>query len=94
MSAALFRIRLYFNGRVGIAKHDGVSVDLSVMPQILPLWMDEIDYAPEVHVAQCREHGEQTRDMTVSERAAVRSFLERLSSSARAIVNNPGVGGG
>ena len=80
MSIALYRYRLYWDGRHGAARHGDDTRILSEAP-VLPgaVEFEEIDYAPEVEVAQVREREGPWRDMTPQEVAAADALLASLS---------------
>lgn len=88
MSHRLYTVRLYWDGRAGIARHDGVEVVLREPPQPLPTvhHIQEMDYAPEARVAQLRESACSWRDLTREEMAVVDQWLGRLSTAARTLV--------
>lgn len=76
--------RLWWDGRHGVARHDGVTVDLHAAPVLGRLHLAEIDYAPAVRVAQLRESAHGWRDMSAAERQAADELLGRIASAARA----------
>lgn len=83
MSIALYRMRLYWDGRHGAARN-GDDTRILVEPPRLPGAhtagvLEEIDYAPEVDVAQVREREGDWRDMTPDEVAAAEALLATLS---------------
>jgi hypothetical protein len=84
MSADLYHTRLCWDGRRGIAKMGGVQVELKTAPP-MPLvpHMAEIDYAPQVHVAQLRESAGAWRDMTAKEIEAAMALLGDVAIAAR-----------
>lgn len=84
MSADLYATRLFWNGRSGIAKCDGVTVTLSACP--LGKTISEVDYAPDVRVAQIRESAQGWRDMTKAERDAADDQLTRCAAAARSML--------
>lgn len=81
MSLDLYSRRLHWDGRRGIAKCDGVTVVLTSSP--MPQTIAEIDYAPELRVAQVRESAQGWRDMTAAERDAADEQLQRCAAAAR-----------
>ena len=86
MSADLYQTRLYWDGRRGVAKADGVSVDLHAAPEVLGRPV-EIDFAPEARVAEMRpRHCDPRRDMTPDEAAAVIAWLMRMTLAAKAAI--------
>jgi len=84
MSIALYRYRLYWDGHRGAARH-GDDTRILVEAPVLPGLesgsesLEEIDYAPEVDVAQVREREGDWRDMTPEEVAAADALLATLS---------------
>ena len=81
MSADLYATRLFWNGRQGIAKCDGVTVTLTACP--FGKRISEIDYAPDVRVSMIRESAQGWRDMTKAERDAADEQLQRCAAAAR-----------
>lgn len=82
MSIALYRLRLYWDGRHGAARN-GDDTRILVEPPMLPgaesaANLEEIDYAPEVDVAQVREREGDWREMTADEVAAAEALLASL----------------
>ena len=85
MSADLYSRRLYWDGRRGAIRADGVTVELRTAPRLSPLdRCVEIDFAPEVRVAQIRDSAEAWRDMTVDEISAANRLIDSAASAARA----------
>lgn len=85
MSIALYRLRLYWDGRQGAARN-GDDTRILVEPPLLQgavhaEQLQEIDYAPEVHVAQVREREGDWREMTPDEVAAAEALLASLNAS-------------
>ena len=82
MSIALYRLRLYWDGHHG-AVRNGDDTRILVEPPVLPgaetaSNLEEIDYAPEVDVAQVREREGDWRQMTAEEVAAAEALLASL----------------
>jgi hypothetical protein len=82
MSIALYRLRLYWDGHHG-AVRNGDDTRILVEPPVLPgaesaANLEEIDYAPEVDVAQVREREGDWRQMTADEVAAAKALLASL----------------
>lgn len=84
MSIALYQYRLFWNGHHGALRSGRTTRSLFETPQ-LPgseaLKIEEIDYAPEVNVAQLREAGEDWREMSPSEIAGAETLLAMLATS-------------
>lgn len=89
MSQDLYSVRLYWDGRKGCAKHNGVAVELRSTPLALPAvpHLREIDYAPEARVAQVRESADRWRDLSRDECLAVDAWLTRVSAAARVAIS-------
>lgn len=88
MSASLYNVRLYWDGKTGLAKIDGVVVLLQAAPALAALpRVAGIDYAPEARVEQVREYTQAWRDMTRDEAAACHALLTRMAAAARATFN-------
>ena len=83
MSIALYRLRLYWDGHHGAARNGDDTLILVEPPQLPGAEradkLEEIDYAPEVDVAQVREHEGDWREMTAEEVAAAEALLASLS---------------
>jgi hypothetical protein len=75
MSVDLYWTRLYWDNGKGVAKQDGVSVDLTAPPVIGGVEVDMIDYAPETKTYFMRLPYEGSREMRTDERAATAAFL-------------------
>ena len=82
MSIALYRLRLYWDGRHGAARN-GDDTRILVEPPLLPgaESLEEIDYAPEVDVAQLREAGGDWREMSPAEVAGAQTLIETLGAT-------------
>lgn len=80
--------RFWFDGASGIARHDGVTVDLTALPRIqgLPQHLRAIDFAPAMRVAMVRESAQAWREMDMHERAVVQQFLVRIAEAVRGVV--------
>lgn len=83
MSIALYRLRLYWDGRHGAARN-GSEMRILVSRPLLhgaanADRLEEIDYAPEVDVAQVRERSGDWREMTPDEIAAADAMLASLA---------------
>jgi len=76
--------RLWWDGRRGVARHGGVTVDLRSAPVLGLLRLSEIDYAPCMRVAMVRESAHAWRDMSAPERLAADALLDRISTAAHA----------
>ena len=83
MSDALFPIRLRWARTAGLARCDGVAVELREPPALPGLaGLTEIDYVPHV-VAQLRIGAEATRDMTHDEMHDCYALLQAMARCAR-----------
>jgi hypothetical protein len=86
MSLALSRLRLYWDGHHG-ALRNGDDTRILVEAPLLPgaenaANLEEIDYAPEVELAQVREREGAWREMTADEVAAAEMLLASLAQPA------------
>lgn len=83
MSIALYRLRLYWDGRQGAARNGKDTRILVERPAMAGAanahLLEEIDYAPEVDVAQVRERQGDWREMTPDEVAAAETLLASLN---------------
>ena len=83
MSIALYRLRLYWDGRQGAARNGKDTRILVACPAMQGAanahLLEEIDYAPEVDVAQVRERQGDWRQMTIDEVAAAKALLASLN---------------
>lgn len=74
--------RLAWDGRRGVARHDGVQVVLVERPA--GLCYHDIDYVPGI-IAQCRDRAcDQPRDLAAEEIGAIVGALMRMAAAARA----------
>lgn len=81
MTDDLYTTRLRFSGKHGIAKMHGVTISLSIGPDLGdgPVWM--LEYRPEIGVAQVQPRAiDPPRDMTRFEIAIADSMLRRLTT--------------
>lgn len=80
--------RFWWDEGHGVARHDGVTVDLTALPKIqgLPDHLRAIDFAPAMRVAMLRESAQAWREMSVGERAALTAFLTRIVEAVRGVV--------
>lgn len=87
MTDTMYPTRLRWYHILGVARHDGVSVDLRTAP-VLPGvdGMTELDFIPLV-VSEIRIGCAAVRDMTTHERVAAQALLLRMAGEARAAVN-------
>lgn len=86
MSDSLYPSRLRWHHTLGVARHDGVSVELHHAPELHGLeCMTEIDYIPTV-IAQVRIGCEQVREMNATERAKAMALLVKIAESARGVL--------
>jgi hypothetical protein len=81
MSIALYQYRLFWDGHHG-ALRCGHQLRVLAAPPTLPgvegVLVEEIDYAPEVNVAQLREAGGNWREMSPAEVASAQLLIESL----------------
>jgi hypothetical protein len=85
VSADLYADRLFWNGRAGVVKSDGVAVDLRECPLAKPI--AEIDFAPMVRAYQIREFAGGWREMYPPEIKACAELLKRVAAAARAALD-------
>ena len=82
MSLALYRLRLYWDGRHGAVRNGDDTRILVERPLLRGAanadQLEEIDYAPEVNVMQVRERTGDWRQMTSDEIAACDVLLAEL----------------
>lgn len=89
MSPFLYRSRLQWEGYHGVAKHDGVLIELRSCPQFLPgERLIAADYAPELQVATVQVFNTPHRDMSPAEVTLCRPLLERMAIAAREALNS------
>ena len=84
MSIALYQYRLFWNGHHGALRSGRFTrslLDVPVLPGSEALDLEEVDYAPEVHVAQLREAGHDWREMSDTEVAGAEALLALLASA-------------
>lgn len=82
MSEELYRTIMYFDGRKGLAKSEGVCVDLIEVPPIdpLPQHTVQVYFYPQVRDYRLRESAQAIRDMHPPEIEAVLKFLGRIAA--------------
>jgi hypothetical protein len=85
MSDALKLTRLTWNGHVGIAKHEGVSVEFSVWPaQALPgVRLHSMRYVPGHHEFEVIDAITGPRPLTRDEKACCFTLLKAMVAAAR-----------
>lgn len=78
MSQALYRIRLYWDGRSGCARYDGKERKLSA-PPALTVCMATIDFAPEAFPGLIQSYRwSKVREMLPSEVDACMEYLKKM----------------
>lgn len=83
MSDDLYPTRLRWHHTIGVARHDGVAVQIRRAPALDGMeCMTEMDYIPTV-IAQVRIGCEQVREMKDFERARAMGLLVRMAAAAR-----------
>ena len=87
MTDTMYPTRRRWYHMLGVARHDGVSVDLRAAP-VLPgvEGMTELDFIPLV-VSEIRIGCGAVRDITAHERVAAQALLLRMAGEARAVFN-------
>lgn len=89
MSPFLYRSRLQWEGYHGVAKHDGVLIELRSCPQFLPgERLISADYAPELQIATVQVFNTPRRDMSPAEVTLCRALLERMAIAAQEALNS------
>lgn len=90
MSDALFATRLRWTAQLGgIARHDGVIVELRQRPPLPGLQhATDIDFVPHI-VGQVRIRADAMRDMTGEELHDALALLQRMARDARAGLETP-----
>ena len=84
----LHKEALLWNGHVGLAKCDGVSIDLSAWPSAaVPGHVIELKFIPGIRECEIRESAHCWRSMTDAEKAAAHSFLKRVAAATRTEMN-------
>lgn len=91
MSDDLYRNAMWFDGRRGLAKSDGVSVELDHIPAIsaLPKNTTEVYVYPMVRDYRLRELAGAMREMYPPEIENVMTFLARIAQFGRTLLNLP-----
>lgn len=79
MSDALYRTRLYWDGRSGVAKYDG-KVRRLAKPPVLTVCMATIDFAPEVFPGMIQSYRwSEHREMLPEEIEACMTYLKNMT---------------
>lgn len=91
MSQHLHLTSLWWDGHSGrgLARHDGVAVELKAAPDVGIAHLRQLEFSPAVRVAQARCSAEAMRELSREERGACQAFLDRLASAARAVALMP-----
>jgi hypothetical protein len=78
------------HGRRGVARHDGVEIELHSMPHIagLPDHVAEIDFIAGTHRGELRISADAKREMTGDECEAAQAWLLDLSARVRELVQS------
>lgn len=84
MSSLFYATRLWWDGRQGIAKSQGVHVELKSRPHVLnALLIVEIDYTPELpNLCYVHPVGDRTRNLTLDEMSECEAYLHRVATAA------------
>ena len=83
MSHALYFTRLFWDGRRGVAKLHGRTVELHAAPAMPGTPVELIDYAPEVCCREILRAGERRREMTTDEIRGADALLVELTKEVR-----------
>lgn len=89
MSDDLYRTRCWYDGRQGIARCDGVTIEL-ILPPTSALGnqgVREIAYTPALRDCRVRESAHPWRDMTPAEITHIEAWLHRMAAKAREALN-------
>lgn len=88
MSNDLYKTMLSFDKHRGLAKADGVSIELTVAPPIagLPQHTTEIHFYPMVRDYRLRESANAMREMYPPEVEAVKGFLANLAALGKQLL--------
>jgi hypothetical protein len=81
MSDTLFPTRLRWSGGTGVARHDGVTLELHDPPPLVTR-LTEIDFVPHV-TCSVREGFGRPRDMTDDEIRNALALLQAMAAGAR-----------
>lgn len=78
--------RLWWMRGHGLARHDDVQVALRERPPVLHSveHVEEIEFAPAVHMAYVQPRGERRREMGPDECSEVMQYLQRMARHVRA----------
>lgn len=87
MSDDLYQTLLYFDGRRGLAKAEGVAVELSEAPMIepLPKHTAELYYYPGVRDFRIRESADAVRNLYPPEIEAIIKLLASVAAYGRGL---------
>lgn len=85
MNQDAHRTALYFDGRIGFAKADGVSVSLESVPRLAPLptHTSEAYFYPQLRDYRLRESAKAIREMYPPEIEAILKFLSSIADFGR-----------
>jgi hypothetical protein len=78
--------RLGWDGHNGVARHDGVTVDLKAAPKLGTLHIREIDFAPCLRISMVRESSQAWRAMSMAERDLAQTLVQTIADAAHAVV--------
>lgn len=89
MSSALYQTMLTWNGRLGLAKHRGVTRDLTTWPQgALPgVRVSELRYMPQIRDCEIRLLAGGWRQLEREEMAALLRWLNGMADAVDAYVD-------
>lgn len=82
MSDQLHPTHLEWTGRTGLARHDGVQMQLHRSPGVFA----EVHYTPGIQAEVRDRPGDPRRDMTAFEVKAAQSYLANLAARCREVV--------
>jgi len=81
VSHQLYFTRLFWDGRRGVAKLHGRTVELTAAPALPGPPLELIDYAPEVRCCEILRHGERRREMTTDEIRGADALLRNITEA-------------
>jgi len=83
MSLELYWTRLFWDGRRGVAKLHGRTVELAEPPALPGTPVELLDYAPEVSCREILRRGDRRREMTQDEIRGADALLFELTKEVR-----------
>lgn len=88
MSMLLHQEALLWNGHVGLAKCNGVSIELTAWPAAaVPGHVVDLKFIPGIRECEVRMSAGGWRPMTEVEKAAAHTFLKRVAAATYTEIN-------